>query len=78
MSFKAVENFECQIASFFGSPYAVATDCCTHAVELCLRRAAPQALIVPTRTYISIPFFSYQAFVKANMGIARVERILLS
>tara|TARA_R110000824_G_scaffold127917_1_gene288571 strand:- start:2508 stop:3098 length:591 start_codon:yes stop_codon:yes gene_type:complete len=58
MSFKAVENFECQIASFFGSPYAVATDCCTHAVELCLRRTATQALIVPTRTYISIPFLA--------------------
>ena len=37
MSFEAVEQFENQVADFFGAPYAVATDCCTHAVELCLR-----------------------------------------
>jgi DegT/DnrJ/EryC1/StrS aminotransferase family len=33
----SVQLFEIEIAKFFGSPYAVATDCCTHAVELCLR-----------------------------------------
>lgn len=32
-----VELFEIKIANFFGSPYAVATDCCTHAIELCLQ-----------------------------------------
>ena len=33
---KVVESFEKDIADFYGSPYAVATDCCTHAIELCL------------------------------------------
>mgnify|MGYP003661763403 CR=1 FL=1 len=38
MSFELIKTFENKIAEFFGSPYAVAVDCCTHGVELCLRR----------------------------------------
>ena len=30
-------ELEEQISNFFGSPYAVAVDCCTHGIELCLR-----------------------------------------
>ena len=37
MSFKKVQEFENAIAKFFGAPYAVAVDCCTHGLELCLR-----------------------------------------
>tara|TARA_R110001583_G_scaffold73623_8_gene204824 strand:+ start:6408 stop:7019 length:612 start_codon:yes stop_codon:yes gene_type:complete len=56
MSFSTVKKFEDEIAQFFGSPYAVAVDCCTHAVELCLRYEKPTHVSFPTRTYISIPF----------------------
>ena len=35
--FNIVDNFEKTIADYFGAPYAVSTDCCTHAIELCLR-----------------------------------------
>lgn len=57
MSFKTVREFEKDIASFYDAPYAVAVDCCTHAVELCLRYTKPQHSIgIPTHTYISIPF----------------------
>jgi dTDP-4-amino-4,6-dideoxygalactose transaminase len=58
MSFKMVSDFEKEIASFFGSPYAVAVDCCTHAVELCLRHVQADSITVPHRTYISIPLLS--------------------
>ena len=54
--FNQVEKFETQIAKFYGAPYAVTTDCCTHAIELCLRYAGYDNIIVPTHTYISIPF----------------------
>lgn len=54
--FDKVKKFEEEIAKFFNSPYAVATDCCTHAVELCLRYKKYNNIIVPTHTYISIPF----------------------
>jgi dTDP-4-amino-4,6-dideoxygalactose transaminase len=37
VDFTIVEEFEKQIAAFFGAPYAIAVDCCTHAIELCLR-----------------------------------------
>jgi dTDP-4-amino-4,6-dideoxygalactose transaminase len=58
MSFDIITEFENEIAKFFGSPYAVAVDCCTHAVELCLRDQKIDTISVPKRTYISIPFLA--------------------
>ena len=58
MSFEVVQEFEKEIASFFGSPYAVAVDCCTHAIELCLRYKKVKTFSVPKRTYISVPFLA--------------------
>ena len=55
MSFNTVLEFESEIAKFFGAPYAVATDCCTHAVELCLRSLETDYAECPSQTYISIP-----------------------
>jgi dTDP-4-amino-4,6-dideoxygalactose transaminase len=51
-----VEEFECQIAEFFGAPYAVAVDSCTHGIELALRYTKADYVSCPARTYISIPF----------------------
>lgn len=57
MSFKTVRDFERAIADYYDAPYAVAVDCCTHAIELCLRYMRPKTSIgIPTHTYISIPF----------------------
>lgn len=53
---KSVVEFETQIADFYQAPYAVATDCCTHAIELCLRYLKIKETSCPTHTYISIPF----------------------
>ena len=53
-----VKELENKIADFFGSPYAVAVDSCTHGVELCLRLLGLNKISVPARTYISIPFLS--------------------
>ena len=58
MSFKSVEIFENKIAEFFGAPYAVAVDCCTHGLELCIRYTDTKLISVPKRTYISIPFLA--------------------
>jgi hypothetical protein len=68
MSFEIVGEFEKKIASFFGSPYAVATDSCTHGVELCLRHTKETKINVPKRTYLSIPFLS------EKLGIERIWR----
>lgn len=58
MSFKTVEDFEKKIAEFFGAPYAIAVDSCTHGVELCLRHCNVKSINVPKHTYISIPFLA--------------------
>lgn len=54
--FKYINEFEKEVAKFYNAPYAVATDCCTHAIELCMRYKGYNNIIIPTNTYISIPF----------------------
>jgi len=66
MSFEVVKTFEERIAEFFGAPYAVAVDCCTHGIELCLRRSNVTMISVPKRTYISIPFLSDKLGIDLN------------
>jgi len=58
MSFDLVEKFENVIADFFGAPHAVAVDCCTHGLELCLRHINANDITIPARTYISVPFLA--------------------
>jgi len=60
MNFNTVTEFENQVAEFFGAPYAVAVDSCTHGVELCLRYTCEDSIEVPKNTYLSIPFLSYK------------------
>jgi len=60
MGFDSIKNFEESIANFFGSKYAIAVDCCTHGVELCLRYTNASSIYVPKRTYLSIPMLAYK------------------
>jgi dTDP-4-amino-4,6-dideoxygalactose transaminase len=53
-----VTEFENKIAAFFGAPYAVAVDSCTHGVELCLRYLNADYMNSPSRTYLSIPMLA--------------------
>ena len=55
ISYETVIEFEQKLAKFFGSKFAVCTDCCTHAVELCLRYTNANDVVCPARTYLSIP-----------------------
>ncbi|WP_269623835.1 DegT/DnrJ/EryC1/StrS family aminotransferase [Prochlorococcus marinus] len=54
--FKVVEDFEKAIADFYNAPYAIATDSCTHSIELCLRLKQVKNITIPNRTYLSIAF----------------------
>lgn len=58
MSFNVIKEFEEKIAEFYGAPYAIAVDCCTHGIELCLRYNKIKKINVPKHTYISIPFLA--------------------
>ena len=60
LKFDTVEKFENEIAKFCGSPYAIAVDCCTHGIELCLRHQKVEHYTVPKRTYISIPYLAHK------------------
>jgi dTDP-4-amino-4,6-dideoxygalactose transaminase len=61
-----VTLFERQIADFFGAPYAVAVDSCTHGIELALRYTNAPEIFCPKRTYLSIPFLAHKLNIKLN------------
>jgi dTDP-4-amino-4,6-dideoxygalactose transaminase len=52
---KFIEEFENLIAGYFNAPYGIAVDCCTHAIELCLRHTKPKSVSSPKHTYLSVP-----------------------
>tara|TARA_B100000963_G_C22542998_1_gene633089 strand:- start:210 stop:806 length:597 start_codon:yes stop_codon:yes gene_type:complete len=64
MSFDKVTQFENKISTFFGSKYAVATDSCTHALELCIRLKKLKNIVIPKRTYASIAMLSKKLNIK--------------
>jgi hypothetical protein len=55
--FEVVEDFEKTIASIAGSKYAIAVDCCTNALFLCLKylNQTEQVITIPSRTYVGVP-----------------------
>lgn len=55
-AFEPLFEFERKIAEYFNSPYAVAVDCCTHALEMCLKLSKYKKIYCPKQTYISVPF----------------------
>lgn len=59
-----IELFEKKVANFFGAPYGIAVDCCTHGIELCLRQQSIKSITVPKRTYLSIPMLAYKLNIK--------------
>jgi dTDP-4-amino-4,6-dideoxygalactose transaminase len=60
MNFNTVTEFEKKIADFFGAPFAIAVDSCTHGIELCLRHTLADHIVVPKHTYLSIPFLAHK------------------
>ena len=60
MSFETINKLENRIAKFFGAPYAVCLDSCTHGIELCLKYQNIGIITIPKRTYISVPFLAHK------------------
>ena len=54
-NYDTITKFERALAEFTGAPYAVATDCCTHAIELCFRLLNVKECSLPSHTYLSVP-----------------------
>ncbi len=55
MAFDTILKFEQALAEYTGAPYAVMTDCCTHAIEMCLRYKRVKRVQFTAYTYLSIP-----------------------
>jgi dTDP-4-amino-4,6-dideoxygalactose transaminase len=53
--FEKILEFERALAQFTGASYAIMTDCCTHAIELCLRYDRVRGLKMTPYTYLSVP-----------------------
>lgn len=55
MTFDAIATFERALGELTGAPFVVMTDCCTHALELCLRYDKPNNCAFTAYTYLSVP-----------------------
>jgi dTDP-4-amino-4,6-dideoxygalactose transaminase len=62
--FDKIKQFEIALAAFAGAPYAIMTDCCTHAIELCLRYDNVKEVIMTPYTYLSIPMTMHKLGIK--------------
>jgi dTDP-4-amino-4,6-dideoxygalactose transaminase len=54
MSFDKILKFEKELAHFTGAPFVIMTDCCTHAIELCLRYKRVKRVQFTAYTYLSV------------------------
>lgn len=53
--FKIVDMFEEHIADYTGAPYAVAVDSCTNALFLACKYLQVKEVVIPAKTYLSVP-----------------------
>ena len=60
VSFDTIARFEQLLAKKTGAPFAIMTDCCTHAIELCLRYHQVQQVTFTPFTYLSIPMLMHK------------------
>lgn len=64
--FDKILKFEQALAEFTGAPYAIMTDCCTHAIELCLRYDNIKECSFTPYTYLSVPMTMHKLNIKYN------------
>jgi len=62
--FEKILEFETAVVQFTGAPYAVMTDCCTHAIELCMRYDRVEFCAFTPFTYLSIPMLMHKLGIK--------------
>ncbi len=62
--FDKILKFESELAEYTGAPYAIMTDCCTHAIELCLRHDQIRECSFTPYTYLSIPMTMHKLGIK--------------
>lgn len=53
--YKIVRMFEEEVANYTGAPYAVSVDSCTNALMLVCKYLQVKEVIIPSKTYLSVP-----------------------
>jgi dTDP-4-amino-4,6-dideoxygalactose transaminase len=53
--YKIVQMFEEEVAEYTGAPFAVAVDSCTNALFLACKYLNVKEVIIPKKTYLSVP-----------------------
>lgn len=67
MSFNALFNFESALAEYTGAPYVIATDGCTHALELCFRYDQIKHTEFTAYTYLSVPMLMHHLHIEYKL-----------
>jgi dTDP-4-amino-4,6-dideoxygalactose transaminase len=66
-AFDKIIKFEKALAVFTGAPYAIMTDCCTHAIEMCLRYDQVRSCSFSAFTYLSLPMTMHKLGIKYSL-----------
>ena len=65
--FDKILKFEHALAEFTGAPYVIMTDCCTHAIELCLRYDRIRSCSFTAFTYLSVAMTMHKLGIKYSL-----------
>ena len=65
--FDKILKFEQALAEFTGAPYVIMTDCCTHAIELCLRHDRIRSCSFTAFTYLSVAMTMHKLGIKYGL-----------
>jgi len=74
MTFDDIKHFETALAEYTGAPYAIMTDCCTHALELCFRHDRVEFCAFTPYTYLSIPMLMHKLGIKFYYEVGTPEQ----
>ena len=74
MTFDDIKRFETALAGYTGAPYAIMTDCCTHAIELCMRHDKVEFCAFTPFTYLSIPMLMHKLKIQYYYEVGNPEQ----
>ena len=69
VGFEKFKEFETALGEYTGAPHVVLTDCCTHAIELCLRLKNIDVATLPYKSYLSVPMTLHKLGIKYQYDI---------
>ena len=72
--FDKIKQFEDALAEYTGAPYAIMTDCCTHAIELCMRHDKVEFCAFTPFTYLSIPMLMHKLKIQYYYEVGNSEQ----